>query len=269
MIRVEWVGIDKYLRLSKAFRLQLLLKLIILTVLIVCFILYTTNRTVMVYAQYPQYEMPTVIETLPYVNDSRLSVELVYTGLNESTNMAFLASDDILILEGLSGKVKRIVNDQMLEEPLIDLNSYFQDGLLGIATSKVQNGSTYVFLYFNEAPIKYGDDVDNIAEANEVNQSLGYNREGDRLYRFELVGNKLVNPKLLVDLKDTNQRSLIGDMHHGGEVIIGPDNAVYVVIGDLDGWKYDDGKTKAQNYIGGKDPDGRAGILRVTQDGNQ
>jgi glucose/arabinose dehydrogenase len=181
--------------------------------------------------------------------------------------MAFLDVNDILILEGLSGKVQRIVNGQMLDKPLLDMNSYYQDGLLGIATTHNENGSTYVFLYLNEAPKKYGSDVDDENEARNVNQTLGYNREGDRLYRFELVDNELVHSKVLVDLNLTNQKKVIGDMHHGGEVIIGPDNAVYVIIGDLDGWKYADGQTKAQNYENGTEPDGRAGILRVTQDG--
>jgi aldose sugar dehydrogenase len=206
-------------------------------------------------------------EELPYVtNDTNLSIQRVFSGINESTNMAFVGENDILVLEGLSGKVDRIENNKMLDEPLIDVNSYYQDGLIGIATAKNQNGSTYVFLYYNEAPKKYATDVDNSEEANQVNRSLGYNREGDHLYRYELVGNKLVNPKLILDLNLTNQKRLIGDMHHGGEVIIGPDNAVYVATGDLDGWKYNE-ETKAQNYENGKEPDGRAGILRVTQDG--
>jgi aldose sugar dehydrogenase len=56
-------------------------------------------------------------------------------------------------------------------------------------------------------------------------------------------------------------------MHHGGVVLIGPDSAVYVGTGNLEGEKYGV-KTKAQNYNDGNDePDGRAGILRVTQDG--
>jgi glucose/arabinose dehydrogenase len=256
-----------YLSLDKSYHVGLFLKLFIIVVLIL-FIIHTNgDRNYSIYGQYSQTELYSHDKTLPYVTDDHLSVELVYSGLNGSTNMAFLDANDILILEQVSAKVVRIVNHNMLDEPLIDLNSYFQDGLVGIATAPNQNGSTSVFLYFNEAPVKYGADVDNVDEAIQVNQTLGYNREGDRLYRFELVNNSLVHPKLLIDLKNTNQSTVIGDKHHGGEVIIGPDKAVYVVVGDLDGWKYDQGKTKAQNYKDWKNPDGRAGILRVTQDG--
>jgi aldose sugar dehydrogenase len=239
---------------------MLILKLLIITVLILSFIAYfdeTEN-----YIIYGQKKSGFKAQ----VNDDRLYVEQVYTGINRSTNFAFLDVNDILVLEELSGKVQRIVNGQMLDKPLVDLNSYYQDGLLGIDTARNVNGSTYVFLFLNEAPKEYGTDVDDEYEAKRVNETLGYNREGDRLYRFELAGNKLVNPKILIDLNLTNQTGVIGDKHHGGEVIIGPDNAVYVVVGDLDGWKYNE-KTKAQNYVDGTDPDGRAGILRLTQDG--
>ena len=98
-----------------------------------------------------------------------------------------------------------------------------------------------------------------------MNNTLGHNREGDRLVRYELVNNKLINPKLLFELKSPMPGKNLEEEHHGGELILGPDGALYVVIGDLDGWKYDI-KTKAQNYKDGKEPDGRAGILRITQD---
>jgi aldose sugar dehydrogenase len=48
------------------------------------------------------------------------------------------------------------------------------------------------------------------------------------LYRYELINNKLVNPKLLVDLSATP-----GAIGIGGKVMVGPDNNVYVTIGDV------------------------------------
>jgi glucose/arabinose dehydrogenase len=49
---------------------------------------------------------------------------------------------------------------------------------------------------------------------------------------------------------------------------IGPDNNLYISIGDVDGsFKDINSETKAQNYEDGPAPDGRAGILRITQDG--
>ena len=47
---------------------------------------------------------------------------------------------------------------------------------------------------------------------------------------------------------------------------IGPDNNLYLIIGDFHGYQ-NRTTTLAQNYKNGTFPDGRAGILRLTQDG--
>jgi aldose sugar dehydrogenase len=50
--------------------------------------------------------------------------------------------------------------------------------------------------------------------------------------------------------------------------MIGPDNNLYIPIGDVDGSGMGEAsQTKAQNYVNGIEPDGRSGILRITQDG--
>jgi glucose/arabinose dehydrogenase len=72
-----------------------------------------------------------------------------------------------------------------------------------------------------------------------------------------LNNNKLVNPKLLLDLP-----AIPGPRHNGGAIIIGPDNNLYVPIGDVDGHT-----TEAQNIVDGGRPDATGGILRITQDG--
>jgi aldose sugar dehydrogenase len=203
-------------------------------------------------------QVPLVIERIFTLPDS--------SNLFLGPNIAFLGQDDILAMDGVSGKVWRITNGNMSDEPLIDVNSHHHDGLIGITTAKNQNGSTYVFLYFNEAPLKYGADVEDTKESEKLNRRIGYDREGDRLYRYELVGNKLVHPKLLFNIPDKTP-NVFAEMHHGGEVIIGPDNALYMTIGQIAGDQDPDSRTKAQNYKKGTEPDGRAGILRLTQDG--
>jgi aldose sugar dehydrogenase len=182
-------------------------------------------------------------------------------------NMAFLGINDLLVLEDTKGKVWRVINGQISEEPLLDISAYTPDGLTGIAVSRHENGTVYVFLYLNAAPTNPSRDVDTFEEAENLNQTLGYDREGDGLYRYELVNNKLVNPKLLFQIPDKT-RNIFQEIHHGGEVIVGPDDNVYVAIGDIDGHEHPDSRTRAQNYLNGTDPDGRAGIIRVTQDGN-
>ncbi len=123
------------------------------------------------------------------------------------------------------------------------------------------------FCTLMKSPLKYNSDVDNSEEAKILNRTLGYDREGDHLYRYKLEGNKLVEPRLLMSIPAPKPTKFINEMHHGGELITGPDNALYLVIGNLDGHRYEGGKTKAQNYNDAREPDGRAGILRLTQDG--
>jgi aldose sugar dehydrogenase len=215
------------------------------------------------------------------VNDPDLSVQTVSTDVNSPTGIAFLRANDMLVTEKNTGKVQRIVNGQMLAEPAIDVNvaNDVERGLLGIAVSKnVSEDKTYVFLYYTESD--EGTENSKGNEASDSGVSDGTEEEeqkeeegedggepiGNRLYRYEFVNDKLVNPKLLLDLP-----YLPGPAHNGGVIAIGPDNNVYVTTGDLYSpalnTKSEEVSTEAQNYKDGKRPDGRGGILRVTQDG--
>ena len=185
----------------------------------------------------------------PELVAGNLSLETVSGSLVDPTGMAFLGHDDILVLEKNKGTVQRIIDGQILEEPILDVNVNGKDerGMLGIAVSKdTTNGIVYVFLFYTEAEEDGGQPI------------------GNRLYRYELVEDKLVNPKLLLDLP-----YLPGPAHNGGVVAIGPDENVYVVVGDITPTSYgkEDVKLMSTNDKDGKEPDGRGGILRVTQDG--
>jgi glucose/arabinose dehydrogenase len=179
--------------------------------------------------------------------DPSLKVELFFKdGLKgPATSMAFLAPDDILVLEKNTGKVQRIVNGSLEQNPLLQVKvgTEVELGMLGIAISKNQQGKTFVFLYYTEA--------------NSSGIVIG-----NRLYRYELIDNKLVNPLLLLNLPATSPIVGHGNNHNGGKVVIGPDNNVYLVVGDVGGRM-----GNIQNIMRGSSPDGTSGILRVTQDG--
>src|SRR5918992_1698313 len=189
------------------------------------------------------------------IGDPALQVEEVVRGLDLPTAMAFLGPDDILVLEKDKGTVQRIVNGKMLPEPLLDVNvaTSVERCMCGIALSSQSNtGLTYVFLYYTEAELTDSEDI-----------IEGKAPLGNRLDRYELVNNKLINPVLLLDLP-----AIPGPRHNGGAIMIGPDNNLYVPIGDVDGSHTGGtGETKAQNYVDGAEPDGRSGLLRITQDG--
>lgn len=194
----------------------------------------------------------------PIIHDPNLEVATVYRGLDFPTNMAFLAPNDILVLEKNNGTVQRVVNGNILEEPVLDVNVANENerGMLGIAIAKNETTSkTYVFLYYTEAEIE-GSDVCPKADYCEP----GHDPLGNRLYRYEWDSNssKLVNPKLLLDLP-----AVPGPSHNGGEIVIGPDNYVYIVIGDVVGYR-----SQTQNVEDGPaNTNGTSGILRVTQEG--
>ena len=118
--------------------------------------------------------------------------------------MAFVGPNDILVTEKNTGMVKRIINGQLNPKALLDVSvaNVAERGMLGIAIlNNINNNSngnaatntispTYVFLYYTESSSATdGDDVD--SEESVL---------GNRLYRYELVDNQLVNPKLLLDL---------------------------------------------------------------------
>jgi aldose sugar dehydrogenase len=179
--------------------------------------------------------------------DPSLKVELFFKdGLKgPATSMAFLAPDDILVLEKNTGKVQRIVNGSLEQNPLLQVKvgTEVELGMLGIAISKNQQGKTFVFLYYSEA--------------NGSGIVIG-----NRLYRYELIDNKLVNPLLLLNLPASSPIVGHENNHNGGKVVIGPDNNVYLVVGDVGGRM-----GNIQNIMRGSSPDGTSGILRVTQDG--
>ena len=188
------------------------------------------------------------------IRDSNLMVETVAEGLEFPTSIAFLGPNDILVLEKEKGTVQRIINGKMLPQPLLDVNvaTSQERCMCGIAILKQIPGHTYVFLYYTEADLADAEDV-----------SEGKDPVGNRLYRYELVNDKLVNPKLILNFPATP-----GPRHNGGAIVIGPDNNLYIPIGDVDGsHKEGEFETETQNYPDGAEPDGRGGILRVTLDG--
>ena len=183
----------------------------------------------------------------PVLKDPSFRLDMVVNGLTRPTGISFLAPNDFLVIEEDTGKVKRVNNGQPIQT-ILDLPVSTSDsrGLLGIDSVTTTVGNTFVFLYFTESST--GND--------------GGNPIGNRLYRYELVNNQLVNPKLLLDLPPGP-----GSKDNGGPVLIGPDNNVYSVIGHLAGDNDNGHQTKAQNFENGPDADGTSGIHRVTQDG--
>ena len=199
----------------------------------------------------------------PMLKDPNLKVEEVISGLFLPTSISFLGENDFIILQK-NGTVVRVVNGTLIDKPLLNLDvaSGFYQGLLGSAVSKSKtSNSTYVFLYYTERNSTYSSNNDN------KSNTLGFNASNqpmeNKLYRYELIDNNLTNPKLLLQLPSTP-----GPENNGGHITIGPDDNLYLIIGNvMDASNETVVQTLTQNFVNGSKADGRSGILRVTQDG--
>ena len=215
----------------------------------------------------------------PKVTDSNLKVELVAGNLDFPTAIDFLGNDDLLLTEKNTGNVYEIINGN-ITAPLIHLNVTTRDerGLLGLAISGNGNNSskdnTFVYLYYTLCGKDKATDSEVIQQflnGKKVGQPTvkGDSKKcGNYVYRYELdeKNNKLVAPKLIASLP-----GLPGPSHNGGKLLMDKEKNLFVTIGDLQTTKFNQNKTgydtKAQNIINGTFPDGRGGILRITQDG--
>jgi glucose/arabinose dehydrogenase len=195
--------------------------------------------------------VPPINYTNPTLKDPDLKVQKVVDGLKFSTSMAFLGSNDMIVLEKNKGTVQRIVNGTIQNEPLLDLpvNHKGGRGMLGVTVATHKNsGPTSVFLYFTLSSTS--QDSYNLTE-----------EAGNRLYRYELKDNKLGEPKLLLNISAMSSKMDGG--HNGGKLLLGPDQNVYLIVGDLR-----ERRTQAQNNLTGPAPDGTSVIYRLTQDGD-
>jgi glucose/arabinose dehydrogenase len=189
-------------------------------------------------------------KTTPVIHDPNLRIEEVTRGLELPTSMAFLGTDDILVLEKDKGTIQRIVNGQIMSKPLIDVNvsTDVERCMCGIAVS-MRNNTVNIFLYYTESNVTDGG------------QALG-----NRVYRYDLSNGELVNGRLLLDLP-----AQPGPRHNGGAIRLGLDNnSLYVPIGDVDGSFNPNGRyirTQTQNYMNSSIVDGRSGILAIGVDG--
>jgi aldose sugar dehydrogenase len=190
----------------------------------------------------------------PSTVNPNFKLEKVFEGNFAPSTMSFLGPDDILVLDRDTGIVFRVTHG-IKSGPLLDVDVATRGyrGLLGVANSVDKNNITNVFLFFTASATTDGSDA-----AKHPVDPLG-----NRLYRYQLIDNKLVNPKLLLSLP-----AMPGPKDTGGVVKIGPDNNIYLTIGHLLGsFRSKQYETMAQNYRNSTIIDGRGGILRITQEG--
>ena len=232
------------------------------TIFILCFFFFILDQNEQILGQNQITSKSTnesSVVDYPMLLDNNLKIETVAKGFAFPTGIAFLGNNEILLLEKNTGNVYRIT-DGNVSNVVIHLNVSIEDerGLLGVAISKnvkSKQDNPFVFLYFTSC------------SQVKTDSSISPNC-GNYLYRYEFdtKNNILVNPKLILELP-----SMPGPSHNGGVIDINNENNVYVTIGDLQPSAFNKNQTgfdtMAQNIVNGTAPDGRAGIIRLTQDG--
>jgi glucose/arabinose dehydrogenase len=154
-----------------------------------------------------------------------LGVRTVVSGLQLPTTMAFIGANDILVLEKLTGRVRRIVNG-VIGSTVLDLavNNFSERGLLGIALHPDFPDNPGVYLYWTESTT--GADTNVPGETPLL---------GNRVDRYVWDGSLLTFDQNLVKIRaiqeDAGQPQR--GNHDGGVIAFGPDEKIYIFVGDV------------------------------------
>jgi glucose/arabinose dehydrogenase len=210
----------------------------------------------------------------PHMVAPNLEVRAVVSGLTTPINLAFIAANDMLVLEKNTGQVKRVVNGAV-QGTVLDLAVNFgsERGLLGIALHPSFPADPGVYLYWTES-----------TTAADTNVLSATPLLGNRVDRFVWNGSALTFDRNLIELRAIQQDAGQPERgnHDGGVLAFGRDGKLYVFIGDVGrrGWLQNlpcgptadcPGPTLPDDQFGGPQPDDAhltGVVLRLNEDGS-
>jgi glucose/arabinose dehydrogenase len=165
------------------------------------------------------------VSNTPLMTVSNLGVRTVVSGLNQPTSLAFIGTNDFLVLEKATGRVVRVKNGVMQPHAVADLavNNASERGLLGIALHPNFAANGFVYLYWTEST--RNTDTSAIDEVSTL---------GNRVDRFIWDGSDLTFDRTLIRLRalQTDDGQPSRGNHNGGVLRFGPDGKLYLIIGD-------------------------------------
>lgn len=173
--------------------------------------------------------------------DSELMIEPIVQQSRQFTGITFLAQDRFLLTEKMSGNVRLYENGVLLADPVLTVPVPAvigaHDGLLGVVKDPRFAENNYVYFYYTR-------------------EGTGGNPNMDRIARFTWTGNAFDPDSEFV------LRELIGtpDFHHGGSMVFGPDETLYLVTGDR-------GRSEQTTNHATGGPNDVAVILHLNRDG--
>ncbi len=204
----------------------------------------------------------------PQMLDANLTVTTLVNGLNQPISLAFIGTNDLLVLEKTNGQVKRIVNGNIVGTVLdlaVNSSPSSERGLLGIALHPQFSQNKFVYLFWTESST--GSDTSTPSEVPLL---------GNRVDRFVWNGTALTLDQNIIRLRALQQdlgQSLLTN-HNGGVLRFGQDGKLYILMGD-NGRRgllqnITSGGPVPDDQFGGPDPDNAhltGVVLRLNDDG--
>ncbi len=181
------------------------------------------------------------------VLQSGYAVEEFTRGIAVPTTMAFIGPEEFFICEKNTGIVKHRLHGKWLAD-VLDVNVAISGelGLLGICVDPNFKQTPYVYVFYSAADFDGGE-----WREDRVDK---YVYDGERL---NFVQNLLTLPY------DPLQNN--GSSHHGGYMVIGPDDKLYVSYGDGGRGRWDN--PRIETNTGKQLPSGTSAIYRLNLDG--
>jgi len=238
--------------------------------------------------------------TGPEMLHPQLQVRTLVSGLALPIGIAFLAPNDLLVLEKDTGRVQRVVNGVVTATVLdLGVNSASERGLLGIALHPgfPANPGVYLFWTCRSTALPTDQFVPDEERCLDANMFAADSAEvlqvpllGNRVDRFTWDGSLLHYDTNLIMLRafqndgaptppgqnDSTQPPR--GNHNGGVIRFGPDGKLYVQFGDngrrgqLQNLENGPGgPSRADDQFGGPEPDDAhltGVILRLNDDGS-